>query len=176
MTFGRDIAVFMNLKVPPLAALSPTVMMYPQTLVNMLREANGVEKEQAPLKDASGSLPGEVAPKVRGAASPQLAPAKNSACDFESGEASCRRGQDGIERDPLFLERFSPAFTFPVVADERYFGSLPCVAAHSLYRACQLRNFDEVPRFSFLVIRAASTFGIRRSCRLLSCDGSRVLK
>jgi hypothetical protein len=68
----------MNLKVPPLAALSPSVMMYPQTLVNMLREANGVEKEQAPLKDASGSLPVEVAPKVRGAASPHLTPAKNS--------------------------------------------------------------------------------------------------
>jgi hypothetical protein len=78
VTFGRDVAVFMNLKVPPLAALSPSVMMYPQTLVNMLREANGVEKEQAPLKDASGSLPVEVAPKVRGAASPHLTPAKNS--------------------------------------------------------------------------------------------------
>jgi hypothetical protein len=76
VTFGRDVAVFMNLKVPPLAALSPSVMMYPQTLVNMLREANGVEKEQAPLKDASGSLPGEVVPKVRGAGSPQP-PAKN---------------------------------------------------------------------------------------------------
>jgi hypothetical protein len=52
-------------------------MMYPQTLVNMLREANGVEKEQAPLKDASGSLPGEVVPKVRGAGSLQPTPAKN---------------------------------------------------------------------------------------------------
>ena len=78
VTFGRDIAVFMNLKVPPVIALSPSVVMYPQTLVNMLREANGVKKEQAPLKDASGSLPVEVAPKVHGAASPHLAPAKNS--------------------------------------------------------------------------------------------------
>jgi hypothetical protein len=78
VTFGRDVGVFMNLKVPPLAALSPSVVMYPQTLVNMLREANGVEKEQAPLKDTSGSLPVEVAPKVRGAASPHLTPAKNS--------------------------------------------------------------------------------------------------
>jgi hypothetical protein len=78
VTFGRDVAVFMKLKVPPLAALSPSVVMYPQTLVNMLREANGVEKEQAPLKDASGSLPVEVAPKVRGAASPHFTPAKNS--------------------------------------------------------------------------------------------------
>jgi len=78
VTFGRDIAVFMNLKVPPVIALSPSVVMYPQTLVNMLREANGVEKEQAPLKDASGSLQVEVAPKVRGAAGPHVAPAKNS--------------------------------------------------------------------------------------------------
>jgi len=78
VTFGRDVAVFMNLKVPPLVALSPTVMLYPQTLVNMIREANGVEKEQAPLKDASGSLPGEVAPKkVRGAGSPQPTPENN---------------------------------------------------------------------------------------------------
>jgi hypothetical protein len=78
VTFGRDIAVFMNLKVPPVVALSPSVVMYPQTLVNMLREANGVQKEQAPLKDASGSLPAEVAPKARGAVSPQPAAAKSS--------------------------------------------------------------------------------------------------
>jgi hypothetical protein len=50
------------------------------------------------------------------------------------------------------------------------------VAAHSIYRACQLRSFDDVPRFSFLVIRAASTFANRRSCGLLSCHGSSTLK
>jgi hypothetical protein len=78
VTFGRDIAVFMNLKVPLVIAASPSVAMYPQTLVNMLREANGVEKEQAPLKDASGSLPAELAPKARGAVSPQPTTAKSS--------------------------------------------------------------------------------------------------
>jgi hypothetical protein len=64
VTFGRDVAVFLNLNVPFLIAVTPSVVMYPEALVNMLREANGVTKEQAPLKDAPGSLPVEVAPKV----------------------------------------------------------------------------------------------------------------
>ena len=67
VTFGRDVAVFMNLKVPGVISAAPSVMLYPETLVNMLREANGVEKPQAPLKDASGSLPTDIesGPKAR---------------------------------------------------------------------------------------------------------------
>ncbi|MGA3310999.1 MAG: hypothetical protein ABSD08_20660 [Xanthobacteraceae bacterium] len=56
VTFGRDVAVFMNLKVPFVIAAAPSVVMYPETLVNSLREANGVQTEQGPLKDAPGSL------------------------------------------------------------------------------------------------------------------------
>jgi hypothetical protein len=63
VTFGRDVAVFLNLKVPFLIANSPSIVMYPETLVNDLREANGVTQDQGPLKDASGSLPAGVAPK-----------------------------------------------------------------------------------------------------------------
>jgi hypothetical protein len=69
VTFGRDVAVFLNVNVPFLIAATPSVVMYPEALVNMIREANGVEKEQGPLKDAPGSLPAEVAaelaPKVQ---------------------------------------------------------------------------------------------------------------
>jgi len=55
--FGRDVAEFMNLKIPVYILLAPSVLMYPKEFVTALREANGVEKEQPPLKDASGSLP-----------------------------------------------------------------------------------------------------------------------
>jgi len=80
VTFGRDVAVFMNVKVPFVVAAAPSIVMYPETLVNMIREANGVEKEQAPLKDASGSLPAAVssAPKVQPAVGPQPTAAKTS--------------------------------------------------------------------------------------------------
>lgn len=62
VTFGRDVAVFLNLKVPLLAAVAPAVVMYPKDLVEGLRKANGVPKEQLALKDAPGSFPAEAAP------------------------------------------------------------------------------------------------------------------
>jgi len=86
VTFGRDVAVFMNLKVPFAIAAAPSIVMFPETLVNMLREANGVKKEQAPLKDASGSLPAEVAPKAHGAVKPQPTAAKTSHAPSNSQE------------------------------------------------------------------------------------------
>jgi hypothetical protein len=57
VTFGRDVAVFLNVKMPLLAALPPAVVMYPQQLVETIAQANGVYKDQGPLKDAAGSLP-----------------------------------------------------------------------------------------------------------------------
>ena len=63
VTFGRDVAVFLNIKLPLLATISPTVVMYPKDLVEALAEANGVYKDQGPLKDAAGSLPVEATPK-----------------------------------------------------------------------------------------------------------------
>jgi hypothetical protein len=60
VTFGKDVAVILNLKVPPLMQLSPIVVMYPQYVVEWIRDANGGEKDQGPLKDAAGALPPEV--------------------------------------------------------------------------------------------------------------------
>ncbi len=36
VTFGRDVAVFLNVKMPLMASLSPTVVMYPQQLVEAM--------------------------------------------------------------------------------------------------------------------------------------------
>jgi hypothetical protein len=60
VTFGKDIALFLNLKVPPLMQISPIVVMYPQYVVEWIRDANGGEKDQGPLEDAPGPLPAEV--------------------------------------------------------------------------------------------------------------------
>jgi hypothetical protein len=65
VTFGRDVAVFLDLKVPFVIAATPSVVMFPDALVNMLREENGAHQEQGPLKDAPGSLPVEVAPRAQ---------------------------------------------------------------------------------------------------------------
>jgi hypothetical protein len=64
VTFGRDVAVFLNMKVPVLMAISPSVVMYPKDVVEWLRDANDGEKDQGPLKDAPGALPAEVVAKV----------------------------------------------------------------------------------------------------------------
>jgi hypothetical protein len=61
VTFGRDVAVFLNLNVPPLMRIAPSVVMYPKDVVEWIRDANGGEKDQGPLKDAAGALPAEVA-------------------------------------------------------------------------------------------------------------------
>jgi len=57
VTFGRDVAVFLDLKVPFLIAAAPSIVMYPKDLVEAIRDANGVHEEQGPLKDAPGALP-----------------------------------------------------------------------------------------------------------------------
>ena len=60
VTFGKDVALFLHLNVPPLMRISPIVVMYPQAVVEWIRDANGGEKDQGPLKDAPGPLPAEV--------------------------------------------------------------------------------------------------------------------
>jgi hypothetical protein len=57
VTFGRDVAAFLNLKIPPLMRIAPAVVMYPENVVEGIRGANGGEKDQGPLKDAPGTLP-----------------------------------------------------------------------------------------------------------------------
>jgi hypothetical protein len=60
VTFGRDIAIFLNLNVPPLMRITPGIVLLPETVVDWIRDANGGEKDQKPLEDAPGSLPAEV--------------------------------------------------------------------------------------------------------------------
>ena len=60
--FGRDVASFLNVKMPVLAAAG---LLYPKDMVEALREANGPKHEQPPLKDAPGTLPGEPRPKAQ---------------------------------------------------------------------------------------------------------------
>jgi hypothetical protein len=64
VTFGRDVAVFLNLNIPPLMRIAPAVVMYPKDVVEWIRDANNGEKNQGPLKDAAGALPAEVVAKV----------------------------------------------------------------------------------------------------------------
>ena len=54
VTFGRDVASFLKVKIPPLIAVAPSVVMYPKDVVDALREANGLKQEQMPLRDAAG--------------------------------------------------------------------------------------------------------------------------
>ena len=62
VTFGRDVAVYIGLKVPGLFAISPSVILYPDTVVEMLRDSNGgAEKDPGPLRDAAGMLPAKLA-------------------------------------------------------------------------------------------------------------------
>ena len=60
--FGRDVAAFLDLKMSPPAAMG---LLYPQGMVEAIREANGLKHEQLPLKDAIGSLPQESSTKAK---------------------------------------------------------------------------------------------------------------
>jgi hypothetical protein len=64
VTFGRDVALFLDLNVPPMMRIAPSVVMYPQSLVESIRDANGGEKDQGPLKDAPGAFPAEFVAKL----------------------------------------------------------------------------------------------------------------
>ncbi|HXX04370.1 MAG TPA: hypothetical protein VEJ37_08550 [Xanthobacteraceae bacterium] len=81
--FGRDVASFLDVKMPVLAA---TALLYPKDMVEALREANGPKREQPPLKDAPGTLPGESSPKaqarIAGSATEKSA-AKKAAADAQ---------------------------------------------------------------------------------------------
>jgi len=79
--FGRDVAAFLNLNVPPFFDFSRGIIPYPKTAVEALRDVNNGEKDQAPLKDAPGSLPVEIASKAHSKRqqTAQMAPAGTSA-------------------------------------------------------------------------------------------------
>ena len=52
------------MKMPLSFRLSPSVVLYPKNVVEAIRDANGIYKDQGPLKDAPGSLPPEVAAQL----------------------------------------------------------------------------------------------------------------
>jgi hypothetical protein len=79
VTFGRDVAVFLNLKMPLLMRITPSVAMYPQNVVESIRDANGGEKDQGPLKDAPGALPAEIVAKLHAKATTQATNASTNA-------------------------------------------------------------------------------------------------
>jgi hypothetical protein len=78
VTFGRDVAVFLNLKVPVIMRVAPSVVMYPETVVDWIRDANGGEKNQEPLRDAAGALPADVVAKLHAKAATQAADASTT--------------------------------------------------------------------------------------------------
>jgi hypothetical protein len=101
VTFGRDVAVFLDLKVPFLMTVAPSVVMYPKDVVEALREANGVKKEQGPLKDAPGSLSAQAAPKMqaKGVRPPETATAATAEKAAPAAAASSSKKQLANQRD-----------------------------------------------------------------------------
>jgi hypothetical protein len=68
----------LNLNVPPLMRIAPSVVMYPKDVVEWIRDANNGEKDQGPLKDAAGALPAEVVAKVHSKSAVQAADASTT--------------------------------------------------------------------------------------------------
>jgi len=96
VTFGRDVAVFLNLNVPPVMRIALSVVMYPQSVVESIRDANGGEKNQGPLKDAPGGLPAEIVAKLhvaptKKAANPSANPRVTTASSTEQSAVPKKR-------------------------------------------------------------------------------------
>jgi hypothetical protein len=95
VTFGRDVAVFLNVKMPLLASLSPTVVTYPQQLVEAMAKANGVYKDQGALRDAASSLPVKVSTQKAAADNAEKATAEKAAVEQAVPAASSSRQEEG---------------------------------------------------------------------------------
>lgn len=95
VTFGRDVAVFLNVKMPLLASLSPTVVTYPQQLVEAMAKANGVYKDQGALRDAAGSLSVKVSTQKAAADNAEKATAEKAAVEQAVPAASASRQEEG---------------------------------------------------------------------------------
>lgn len=87
VTFGRDVAVFLNLKVPVWMRITPSVVLYPKNVVESIRDANGGEKDQGPLKDAPGTLPAEVVAKLHAKATTETANASTNSTGTTASSA-----------------------------------------------------------------------------------------
>jgi hypothetical protein len=100
VTFGRDVAVFLNVKMPLFASLPPAVVMYPQQLVETMAQANGVYKDQGPLKDAAGSLPVEISTQKATADSAKKAKAEKAAVE-QAVPPSSGQGEGKLQASAL---------------------------------------------------------------------------
>jgi hypothetical protein len=88
--FGRDVASFLKVKMPPLAKMG---LLYPQSMVEALREANGLKHEQLPLRDAP-SLPAESKTNWQTKVTPADSPVEKTAAQkAAAAEAAARTGQ-----------------------------------------------------------------------------------
>ena len=88
VAFGRDVAAFLNLNVPALMRISPFVVMFPEAVVEGIRDANGGEKDQGPLKDSPGTLSVEVASQVHAKTTQAAAPKQRLAKKPEENKLS----------------------------------------------------------------------------------------
>jgi hypothetical protein len=98
VTFGRDVAVELKLNVPPLMRFAPSVVMYPKDVVEWIRDANGGEKDQGPLKDAPGGLPAEVVAKVHAKTGTQAA-------DASTNDSTASADERPVEEKPAAAPR-----------------------------------------------------------------------
>jgi hypothetical protein len=90
VSFGRDVASFLNLKMPATAAMG---LLYPESMVNAIREANGVKREQLPLRDAGGSFSRESRTNGQTKISPAASVAEKTAAQkAAAAESGARTG------------------------------------------------------------------------------------
>jgi len=83
--FGRDVASFLNLKMSPPAAMG---LLYPQGMVEAIREANGLKHGQPPLRDAAGFFPHEIKNNRQTKISPALSGANKTAAQATAVESA----------------------------------------------------------------------------------------
>jgi hypothetical protein len=88
--FGRDVAAFLDLKMSPPAAMG---LLYPQGMVEAIREANGLKHEQLPLRDAAGFFPGEIKTNRQTNINPAESGANKTAAQATAVESAQRTGR-----------------------------------------------------------------------------------
>jgi hypothetical protein len=88
VSFGRDVADLLGLKVPQIMWVTP--WLEPEQFVTQLRELNGTHEEQAPLKDASNGtgMPETRAVAHRAPAKKRVAAAKRVTAEIKATNAA----------------------------------------------------------------------------------------
>jgi hypothetical protein len=92
--------VILNLNIPPLMRIAPVVVMYPQYVVEWIRDANGGEKDQGPLEDAPGSLPAEVMAELHA-----KSPTKTIASTNRTGGTTASTEKPGVSKKQFANKR-----------------------------------------------------------------------